>query len=98
MVKEMRTRGVTRPPVRDGQREGFLCNLYAKLIFTLTRVRTHSDPERDDGGKDDSGQEVEGELVVTCGNAPEVLEATERCFDPPAITIAPFIVADEAFA
>ena len=60
--------------------------------------RLGSGPERDDGGKDDSGQEVEGELVVTCGNAPEVLEATERCFDPPAITIAPFIVADEAFA
>jgi len=40
MVKEMRTRGVTRPPVRDGQREGFLCNLYAKLTFTLTNVPT----------------------------------------------------------
>jgi len=63
-----------------------------------SRVRTHSDPERDDGGEDDGGQEVEGEFVVACGNAPEVLEATERCFDPPAITIAPFIVPDRAFA
>jgi hypothetical protein len=62
------------------------------------RVQTHSNPERDDGGEDDGGQEVEGELVVASGNAPEVLEATEGCFDPPAITIAPFIVADGAFA
>ena len=81
-----------------------LCGALSVFAFSAyaedctPRVRTHSDPERDDGGKDDSGQEVEGELVVTCGNAPEVLEATERCFDPPAITIAPFIVADEAFA
>jgi hypothetical protein len=64
----------------------------------VLRVQTHSNPERDDGGEDDGGQEVEGELVVACGNAPEVLEATEGCFDPPAITIAPFIVADGAFA
>ena len=45
-----------------------------------------------------AGQEVDRKLVVARGNAPEVLEATERGFDPPAITIAPFIVADEAFA
>ena len=62
------------------------------------RVRTHSDPECDDGGEDDGGQEVEGELVIARGHAPEVLEATEGCFDPPAITIPPLIVADRAFA
>ena len=64
----------------------------------FTRVRTHSDPESDDGSEENGGQEVEGELVVACGNPPEVFEATERCFDPPAITIAPFIVADGTFA
>ena len=58
----------------------------------------HSDPECDDGGEDDGGQEVEGELVITRGHAPEVLEATEGCFNPPAITIPPLIVADRAFA
>jgi len=62
------------------------------------RVRTHSDPECDDGGEDDGGQEVEGELVIARGHAPEVLEATEGCFNPPAITIPPLIVADWAFA
>ena len=67
------------------------------MTITKVRVQTHSNPERDDGGEDDGGQEVEGELVVACGNAPEVLEATERCFDPPAITIAPFIVPDRGF-
>ncbi len=38
------------------------------------------------------------ELIVAGGHAPEVLEATERCFDPPAITIAPRIRADGVFA
>ena len=71
---------------------------FPDIFARFTRVQTHSNPERDDGGEDDGGQEVEGELVVACGNAPEVLEATEGCFDPPAITIAPFIVADGAFA
>jgi hypothetical protein len=62
------------------------------------RVRTHSNPERDDGSEDDGGQEVDGELVVARGHAPKVLEAAERRFDPPAIAIAPLIVADGAFA
>jgi hypothetical protein len=35
-------------------------------------VRTHSEPERDDGGEEDGGQKVDGELVVA---TPEVLEA-----------------------
>jgi hypothetical protein len=83
--KHLRTLGCTKEQVR-------------RHVDQVTRVQTHSNPERDDGGEDDGGQEVEGELVVACGNAPEVLEATEGCFDPPAITIAPFIVADGAFA
>ena len=58
------------------------------------RVRTHSDPE----GDDDGGQEVEGELVIASGHAPEVFETTEGCFDPPAVTIAPLIVPDRTFA
>ena len=62
------------------------------------RVRTHSDPERDDGGEDDGRQEVEGEFVVACCDAPEVLETTEGRFDPPAVTVAPLIMPDRAFA
>jgi hypothetical protein len=65
---------------------------------TLTRVGTHSDPERDDGSEDDGRQEVDRELVVACGNAPEVLEATEGSFDPPAIAIAPRVMPDRTFA
>jgi hypothetical protein len=65
--------------------------------FRSTRVGTHSDPERDDGSEDDGGQEVDGELVVACGNAPEVLEATEGSFDPPAIAVAPLVEPDRSF-
>jgi len=64
----------------------------------VARVRTHSNPKRYDGGEDDSGQEVEGELVVACGHAPEIFETTDGCFDPPAVTITPLIVPDRTFA
>ena len=61
-------------------------------------MRTHSDPERDDGGEDDGREEVDGELVIACGDAPEVLEATEGSFDTPSIAVAPFVVPDRTFA
>jgi len=64
----------------------------------LTRVGTHSDPERDDGSEDDGGQEVDRELIVACGNAAEVLQATEGSFDPPAIAVAPLVMPDRSFA
>src|SRR6202162_6153750 len=69
-----------------------------KATSSPSRVRTHSDPERDDGGEDDGGQEVDGELVVARGHAPEVLEATEGSFDPPAIAVASLIVPDRTSA
>src|SRR6266508_3980203 len=62
------------------------------------RVRTHSDPECDDGSEDDGGQEVDSELVIACGNTTKVLEATERSFDPPAIAVALLIVPDRTSA
>lgn len=62
------------------------------------RVRTHSNPERNDGGKDDSGQEVDRELVIASGHAAEVLETTEGRFDAPAIAVALHIVPDRTFA
>ena len=68
------------------------------MVVPVPRVRTHSDPEGNDGGEDDGREEIECELIVAGGHAPEVLEATERRFDPPAITIAPRIMADGAFA
>jgi hypothetical protein len=49
-------------------------NRHERLEHDL-RVWTHSDQERDDGSEDDGRQEVDRELVVACGNAPEVLEA-----------------------
>ena len=72
----------------------------SRLIVTpaLVRVRTHSDPERDDGSEDDGGQEVDGELVIASSHTPEVFETAESCFDPPAVTIAPPIVSDRTFA
>jgi hypothetical protein len=63
----------------------------------MSRVGTHSDPERDDGSEDDGRQEVDCELVVAC-NAPEILQATEGSFDPPAIAVAPLVVPDRSFA
>jgi hypothetical protein len=68
------------------------------IMVRLTRVRTHSDPECDDGSEDDGGQEVDGELVIACGNTTKVLEATERSFDPPAIAVASLIVPDRTSA
>ena len=68
------------------------------LFRERPRVRTHSDPEGDDGGEDDGGQEVEGELVIASSHAPEVFETTDGSFDPPAVAIAPLIVPDRTFA
>lgn len=54
-------------------------------ISVNARVGTHSDPERDDGSEDDGRQEVDRELILACGNAAEVLQATKGSFDSPAI-------------
>jgi hypothetical protein len=62
------------------------------------RVRTHSDPERDDGCKCDGREEVVGEFVVTGGDTAKVLQAAERGFDAPALAIALHIMADRALA
>src|SRR6266508_3741226 len=70
----------------------------AVLMVLVPRVRTHSDPESDDGSEDDGGQEIAGELVIACGNTTKVLEATERSFDPPAIAVASLIVPDRTSA
>jgi hypothetical protein len=71
---------------------------FARSPELVSRVRTHSDPECDDGSEDDGGQEVDGELVIACGNTTKVLEATERSFDPPAIAVASLIVPDRTSA
>ena len=39
-----------------------------------------------------------GQLVVSCGDAPEVLDAAEGILDPMTLSVAPFVIADLAFA
>jgi hypothetical protein len=59
------------------------------------RVQTHSNPEIDECGEDDGGQEVERELVIAPSHAAKVLR---RSFDWPAAIVAPLIVPDRTFA
>jgi hypothetical protein len=72
--------------------------VYAELRCCQTRVRTHSNPEGDDGREGDCREEVGGEFVVAGGDSAEVFQAAERGFDAPAFAIALHIVADRAFA
>ncbi len=57
-----------------------------------------SAPEGDDGGEGDGGGLVLSELVVSCGDAAEVLEAVDGGFDAPALAIAAFVMLDAALA
>jgi hypothetical protein len=58
------------------------------------RVQTRSEPEGEDGGERDGGQEVGRELVIAGGYAPEVLEPAEGVFDQVAIPISILVVDD----
>ena len=58
------------------------------------RVWTRSAPEGDDGSECDGRGVVSGQLVVAGGDATEVLEAIEGCFNPTAFAVAAFVVAD----
>lgn len=62
------------------------------------RVQTRSQPECDGRGERDSGEIVPSELVVSGSYAAEVLEPAEHRLDPPAITVASFIILDRPLA
>ena len=63
-----------------------------------TRVETRSNPEGEDCGECDGGEEVCGELVVSGSNAAEVLEPTEGVLDEVSVAIAGTIMANRSFA
>lgn len=52
-----------------------------------TRVQTQLDPPDNSGSKNDGREEVAGELVVSCGDAAEILQAAEHTLDEVALTI-----------
>ena len=62
------------------------------------RVRTQLGPP-DDGGHDDHrGEKVPGQLVVSSGEAAEVLETPEHAFDEVALAIGHRVIRDRLFA
>ena len=62
------------------------------------RVRTQLGPPSDSGGTGDAGEEVSGELVVSRGDAAEVLEAAEPALDEIALPIKDGVVGDQRLA
>ena len=62
-----------------------------------TRLQTQSYPECEDGCESDGGEEVAAEFVVSCCDAPEVLDAAKGVFDQMPVPVAPFVVMDFAF-
>src|SRR5947207_15948732 len=62
------------------------------------RVRTQLGPPSESGGKGDAGEEVSGELVVSRGDAAEVLEAAEDALDEIALPIKDGVVGDQRLA
>ena len=67
-------------------------------MIDLPRVETQSDPVSKDCCECDSGEEVSAELVVSGGDAAEILEAAEGVFDQMTLLVAGFVVSDFAFA
>ena len=65
---------------------------------SYARVRTQSAPECDDCCEGDSGGIVASELVVSCRDTAEVLQAAEHGFGAPAILVALLVVTDRALA
>src|SRR5712671_7929887 len=66
--------------------------------LSYPRVRTQLGPPSDSGGKGDAGEEVSGELVVSRGDAAEVLEAAEHALDEIALPIKDEVVRDQRLA
>ena len=62
--------------------------------YPRPRLQTRSQPEREQGGEGDGGQEVVGELVVAGGDATEVLEPAEGVLDQVAIAVSASVVGD----
>ena len=77
-----------------GHREGRMAGKRERPLTLTPRVWTRSAPEGDDGSECDGRDVVSGQLVVAGGDATEVLEAIEGCFNPPAFAVAAFVVAD----
>ncbi len=65
---------------------------------SMVRVRTQSAPECDNCCEGDSGGIVAGELVVSCRDTAEVLQAAEHGLGAPAILVALLVVTDRALA
>ena len=58
-------------------------------MSTDPKVQTQLNPPYDDGGDQDSGEKVSGELVVAGCDAAEVLDATEHAFDEISLSSSP---------
>src|SRR5258708_1919494 len=85
--------------IRSGPSEGYpqVPHISRKSLM-YTRVRTQLGPPSDSGGKGDAGEEVSGELVVSRGDAAEVLEAAEHALDEIALPIKDGVVRDQRLA
>jgi hypothetical protein len=69
-----------------------------KNCQSSARLQTRSEPEGDKGGERNGGEEVGCELVVTGGDAAEVLDPAEGVFDAVALPVAGLVVYDLALA
>ena len=83
-----------------GENLGISCKIGSKETNCncSARVETQSNPEGEDCGECDGGEEVCGELVVSGSNAAEVLKPTEGVLDEVSIAIAGSIMANRTFA
>jgi hypothetical protein len=63
-----------------------------------TRVRTQLDPPDGGGGEKNGGQVISGELVVACGDAPEILEPGEHALDEISLAIGFSVMRNERFS
>ena len=64
----------------------------AILVGFDARVETHSNPECDERGKGDGGEEAPRELVVAGSDAAEILEPAEGSFDARATLVSGLVV------
>ncbi len=62
---------------------------FENMVLYLNRPPLGSGLIETQKARIDRRKEVERELVVTCGNLSEVVEATKGRFDPPTIATAP---------
>jgi len=86
-----------RRAVLDDEEPGYVemtRDRMAKFEPEEPRVRTQSAPEGDDGGDADGGEKVRRELVIACGDAPEVLQPAEGGLDAPSVAVAALVMAD----